>query len=82
MTGADAGLRTVLMQETLHSDIERVFAITNAHRIHQRRDLRASELSGRARANFMRFFHRDDEALARPNARGKTERQAILQAVR
>lgn len=74
-------IEAVLMQETLDADIERVFGIRNQHRIHENSGRVSEELSAQARANLMRFFRRDYEALARLYAWGKIDREAYLSAV-
>ena len=75
-------IEAVLMQETLNADIERVFGIRNAHRIHDNRDMRDGNMSSRSRRNLMRFLHRDYEALARLYAWGKIETEGYLKAIR
>ena len=74
-------IEAVLMQETLDADIERVFGICNQHRINDNSGMGTGKLSARARANLMRFFSRDYEALARLYAWGKIDREAYLAAV-
>ena len=75
-------IEAVLMQESLDMDIERVFGVRNNHRIHDNRDMRGnSTLSSQARANLMRFLHRDYEALTRLYAWGKIERENYIKAL-
>lgn len=74
-------IEAVLMQETLDADIERVFGIRNRHRKHDNPAMGGDELSPRARANLMRYFRRDYEALARLYAWGKIDREVYLKAV-
>ena len=74
-------IEAVLMQETLDADIKRVFGICNRHRINDNSGMGTGELSARARANLMRFFSRDYEALARLYAWGKIDREVYLSAV-
>ncbi|MDE0363408.1 MAG: hypothetical protein OXI74_19700 [Rhodospirillaceae bacterium] len=74
-------IEAVLMQETLDADIERVFGIRNRHRKNDNSGMGGEALSARARANLMRFFSRDYEALARLYAWGKIDREVYLGAV-
>ena len=74
-------IEAVLMQETLDADIERVFGIRNRHRKNESAGMGGEALSTRARANLMRFFSRDYEALARLYAWGKIDRETYVRAV-
>lgn len=75
-------IEAVLMQENLNADIERVFGIRNDRRIHDNRQMRDNAaISPTARANLMRFLHRDYEAITRLYAWGKIDRVAYLNAV-
>ena len=70
-------IEAVLMQETLSEDMERVFGIAGLRRIHDNRGMSADDLSPRARANLMRFLHRDYEALARLYAWARSKGRRI-----
>lgn len=74
-------IEAVLMQEALDADIERVFGIRNRHWKNKNSGGGSAELSPRARANLMRYFSRDYEALARLYAWGKIDREVYLKAV-
>ena len=74
-------IEAVLMQETLNADIERMFGIGDVERLHDNRGMRGGPMSAAARANLMRYLHRDYEALARLYAWGKIDAGAYARAI-
>ncbi len=72
-------IEAVIMQEDMGADIRRVFGI----KCRQRHNVNKGHitLSARARANLIRFFQRDYEAMARLYAWGKIDRNIYLKAM-
>lgn len=75
-------IRAVLMQETLDGDLERLFGIHNAERIHDNsRMKRPDDLSDLARKNLKAFLHQDYAALATLYAWGKIDHDTYIKTL-